>query len=149
MRKRDIILILAAVLAAAVLLITQFAGDSLATGAWGLSFRQENAPPLGPASAQELARYNAVYLGDTNEKVIYLTFDAGYENGCIPGSSAVASRTPRCRSFRLSPIRCRICDPHNTLQSRSPCGRSSAVLRTERGHCLVVLRVLHRPICRK
>ena len=82
MRKRDIILILAAVLAAAVLLITQFAGDSLATGAWGLSFRQENAPPLGPASAQELARYNAVYLGDTNEKVIYLTFDAGYENGC-------------------------------------------------------------------
>ena len=82
MRKRDIILILSAVLAAAVLLITQFADGYLATGAWGLSFRQENMPPVGPASAQELSRYRAAYLGDTQDKVIYLTFDAGYENGC-------------------------------------------------------------------
>ena len=82
MRKRDIILILGAILAAAVLLITQFTGSYLATGAWGLSFRQENAPPVGPASAQELARYQAAYLGDTDKKTIYLTFDAGYENGC-------------------------------------------------------------------
>ena len=28
-----------------------------------------------------LSKYNAYYLGDTNEKVIYLTFDEGYENG--------------------------------------------------------------------
>ena len=82
MRKRDIILILGAILAAAVLLITQFTGSYLATGAWGLSFRQENAPPVGPASTQELARYQAAYLGDTDKKTIYLTFDAGYENGC-------------------------------------------------------------------
>ena len=55
---------------------------SVETGAWGLSFRQENAPPIGPASSEELSRFNAAYLGDTKEKVIYLTFDAGYENGC-------------------------------------------------------------------
>jgi peptidoglycan-N-acetylmuramic acid deacetylase len=30
----------------------------------------------------QLAQYDAVYLGDTSQKVIYLTFDAGYENGC-------------------------------------------------------------------
>ena len=82
MRKRDILLILAAVLAAAALLLTQCSHGYIATGAWGLSFRQENAAPVGPASSQELARFDAAYLGDTNEKVIYLTFDAGYENGC-------------------------------------------------------------------
>jgi len=82
LRKRDIFLILAAVAAAAALLLTQCTHSYLPTGAWGLSFRQENAPPIGPASAEELARFQAAYLGDTEEKVIYLTFDAGYENGC-------------------------------------------------------------------
>jgi len=28
-----------------------------------------------------LAKYGGVYLGDTTKKVIYLTFDEGYENG--------------------------------------------------------------------
>ena len=82
MRKRDIFLILAALAAAAALLLTQCNHSYISTGAWGLSFRQDNTPPQGPASTQELARYNAAYLGDTQEKVIYLTFDAGYENGC-------------------------------------------------------------------
>ena len=82
MRKRDIFLILAALAAAAALLLTQCNHSYIATGAWGLSFRQNNTPPQGPASVQELARYNAAYLGNTQEKVIYLTFDAGYENGC-------------------------------------------------------------------
>ena len=82
MRKRDILLILGAVAAAIVLLITQFTHSAISTGAWGLSFRQENMPPSGPAGVQELARFNAAYLGNTEEKTIYLTFDAGYENGC-------------------------------------------------------------------
>ena len=42
----------------------------------------ENMPPSGPAGVQELARFDAAYLGNTEEKTIYLTFDAGYENGC-------------------------------------------------------------------
>jgi len=82
MRKRDMALLCLAVLAVAALIIAQFTGDTVQTGAWGLSFRQENAPPIGPASAEELARFQAAYLGDTKEKTIYLTFDAGYENGC-------------------------------------------------------------------
>ena len=48
---------------------------------WGLSFQAEGAAPIGNASAEELAQYNACYLGDTTKKVIYLTFDCGYENG--------------------------------------------------------------------
>ena len=82
MRKRNIALSLTALLAVAALVIVQFMDKTVETGAWGLSFRQENAPPIGPASSEELSRFNAAYLGDTKEKVIYLTFDAGYENGC-------------------------------------------------------------------
>lgn len=50
---------------------------------WGLSFQQEKAPPIGNAEAEYLKQYNAYYI-DKNagkEKNIYLTFDAGYENG--------------------------------------------------------------------
>ena len=82
MRKRDIAMILLGVLAIGALVLAQFTGDTVETGAWGLSFRQENAPPIGPASAEELARFNGAYLGNTQEKTVYLTFDAGYENGC-------------------------------------------------------------------
>ncbi len=48
---------------------------------WGLSFRTDNGIPTGSASSEELKKYDAYYLGDTNERKIYLTFDAGYENG--------------------------------------------------------------------
>ena len=56
--------------------------EAIATGSWGLSFPREGEAPTGNASAAELEKYSAVYLGDPGEKVIYLTFDAGYENGC-------------------------------------------------------------------
>jgi len=51
------------------------------TDNWGLSFPTEGESPIGNASAQDLAQYGAYYLGDTGKKVIYLTFDCGYENG--------------------------------------------------------------------
>ena len=50
---------------------------------WGLSFQAEGQPPLANASATALREYNAYYLGK-DEKVIYLTFDAGFESGCTP-----------------------------------------------------------------
>ena len=48
---------------------------------WGLSFGESGTQPVGNASAQDLAWYDAYYVGDDSEKVIYLTFDCGYENG--------------------------------------------------------------------
>ena len=48
---------------------------------WGLSFQTEGEAPVGNASVADLAQYDACYLGDTSKKVIYLTFDCGYENG--------------------------------------------------------------------
>ena len=82
MRKRDIFLLLCAFLAVTAMVLVQFSEEAVEAGAWGLSFRQENTAPIGPASAEELARFHAAYLGNTQQKVIYLTFDAGYENGC-------------------------------------------------------------------
>lgn len=58
------------------------AQSAVPTGSWGLSFRTEGQPPIGNATAAALRNYDAVYVGDPGEKVIYLTFDAGYENGC-------------------------------------------------------------------
>lgn len=55
-----------------------------AEGNWGLSFPQEGAPPVANASAEYLSQFDAYYAQDTNEKVLYLTFDAGYENGYTP-----------------------------------------------------------------
>ncbi len=82
MRKRDLLIVAVALVGAIMGAVKVFCLEIVETGNWGLSFRQENAPPSGPASKTQLAGYDAVYLGDTNEKVIYLTFDAGYENGC-------------------------------------------------------------------
>ena len=82
MRKRDLIIAGCALAAAVLLTVRIFSGGALETGSWGLSFRQENTPPVGPATPAQLAKYGAVYLGDPTQKVICLTFDAGYENGC-------------------------------------------------------------------
>ncbi len=48
---------------------------------WGLSFPTEGQSPVGNVTQEELSQYDAWYLGDTGKKVIYLTFDCGYENG--------------------------------------------------------------------
>jgi len=48
---------------------------------WGLGFGAEGSQPTGNATATELAKYNAYYVGKASEKKIYLTFDCGYENG--------------------------------------------------------------------
>ncbi len=48
---------------------------------WGLSFQSEGAPPVANASREYLRNFDALYVGDTNQKEIYITFDAGFENG--------------------------------------------------------------------
>lgn len=55
-----------------------------ADGNWGLSFQQDGKPPVANATADELKQYNTWYADLSGEKVIYLTFDAGYENGNTP-----------------------------------------------------------------
>lgn len=82
MKKRDMLILLLALAVAGVCIWGIVKTEVLETGSWGLSFREEGAAPSGSAGAEQLRQYDAAYLGDTTQKVIYLTFDAGYENGC-------------------------------------------------------------------
>lgn len=60
----------------------QTSGELLSgTEDWGLGFGREGEKPTGNATAGELAEYDAYYCGSGEDKVIYLTFDCGYENG--------------------------------------------------------------------
>ena len=51
---------------------------------WGLGFGKEGQPPTAAVSATELKKYDAYYIDETQDKVIYLTFDAGFEAGYTP-----------------------------------------------------------------
>ena len=51
---------------------------------WGLSFPEKGKTPVGNATSEELAAYNAWFAASPEENIIYLTFDCGYENGNTP-----------------------------------------------------------------
>lgn len=59
--------------------------DTSADGNWGLSFQQEGQAPVTNVTAEFLSQYDGYYMGDSSEKNLYLTFDAGYENGYTAG----------------------------------------------------------------
>ena len=65
MRKRDLLILLLAFAVAITVAVGIFAGSALETGSWGLSFRQEGAPPIGNAGKDQLKAYDAAYIGDT------------------------------------------------------------------------------------
>ena len=52
-----------------------------ATENWGLGFGKEGEKPVGNATVAEMRQYDAYYMAEGDEKVLYLTFDCGYENG--------------------------------------------------------------------
>jgi len=57
-------------------------GKSESVIGWGLKRGTNGEIPQADAGAPELlSKYGAIYLGDTSQKTIYLTFDEGYENG--------------------------------------------------------------------
>ena len=55
--------------------------DASASKSWGLSYQEEGKRPQGTDALEDLAAHGAYYARDTEEKVLYLTFDCGYENG--------------------------------------------------------------------
>lgn len=51
---------------------------------WSFKRNKDHSPVIGYNEGVDLAKFNSYYIGDTSEKVIYLTFDEGYENGYTP-----------------------------------------------------------------
>lgn len=73
---------------------------SVANTDWGLHFSKEGEVPGGNATGAFLKQYDAYYVGDTGEKTIYLTFDAGFENGCTePILDALAKHNAKATFF--------------------------------------------------
>lgn len=58
--------------------------EVMAPGSWGLSFQEEGQAPVIDVDENELKNLAGYYLGDTTKKKIYITFDAGFENGNTP-----------------------------------------------------------------
>jgi len=48
---------------------------------WGLGYPRPGQPPDGNETAEYLSRFGAFFMGSGNYNDVYLTFDAGYENG--------------------------------------------------------------------
>ncbi len=51
---------------------------------WGVSFREKGTTPIGNADNDYLLSFSSCYHADETNKSVYLTFDAGYENGYTP-----------------------------------------------------------------
>ena len=87
-KKQAIALCLVAALLIGFCQIMYYNTDKIFSAAsktdWGLGYGESGTAPSGNLTQDELSEYNAYYLGDTSKKVIYLTFDAGYENGATP-----------------------------------------------------------------
>ena len=50
---------------------------------WYCKRRKDHSQPALPSEFEFISAYNGHYIDVTNEKKIYLTFDAGYENGNV------------------------------------------------------------------
>lgn len=49
---------------------------------WGIKRADDhNQPDVGKENAEVMKKYGGIYMGNSEKKVIYLTFDAGYEAG--------------------------------------------------------------------
>lgn len=87
--KRTLAIFLAAVLVFCALPYfpalpsTETAANSAATD-WGLSFQNPGKTPVTNVTSDYLRQFDAYFIGDESKNVIYLTFDAGYENGNTP-----------------------------------------------------------------
>ena len=79
---------------------------------WGLSFPAEHETPIGNATADFLTQYDAWYVGDTSQKVIYLTFDCGYENGNTEAILDALKKAQRSGGFLRGGPHDRICPGH-------------------------------------
>lgn len=100
--KRGSMAVLGAVgLLSLVLLAAGELTRAVPAGSWGLSFGEPGAAPAGPVAPLRLRELDAAYLDEDGGKVLYLTFDAGYENGYTDEILDVLKKQEVCAAFFL------------------------------------------------
>lgn len=52
---------------------------------WGIYFPKDGGAPEANATSEHLRQFDAYFMGDMAEKVLYLSFDAGYEKDFTTG----------------------------------------------------------------
>jgi len=68
---------------------------------WGLSYPAPGKAPQGMATREALLANDAWFIGDGSENAIYLTFDAGFENGYTAPILDVLEKTQVPAAFFL------------------------------------------------
>lgn len=58
---------------------------SVGASGWGFSKNPNHTPPEIGSYTKEIEGTNSFYIGDVQKNKIYLTFDAGYDNGNLTG----------------------------------------------------------------
>ena len=88
-----------------LLLTLAFVSNAAAATAPGWYFKpnSEHKQPEVYGGETFIDKYGCVYLGDSEEKVIYLTFDAGYENGNVEKTLDILKRQEVPGTFFILP----------------------------------------------
>ena len=68
-------------LAAAVACVFLLQPTTVLGSGWGLGYPEPGKTPRGNENMDYLKQFDAYYVGDDSRKVVYLTFDSGYEEG--------------------------------------------------------------------
>lgn len=87
-----------------IMFIMFFTTSYLSLNAYGFGFTRNSdhmTPDIGKYKAI-LEKTNSYYVGDTNQSEIYLTFDAGYDNGELPKILDILSEKNILASFFLT-----------------------------------------------
>ncbi len=79
--KRFLIIIILPVIIAAFPFLMYANADSDKAYDWYFKPTTDNSQPEVIPEAEFLDNYDVIYLGNKDEKTLYLTFDAGYDNG--------------------------------------------------------------------
>ena len=62
-------------------IILSFVNGTIKSYGWGFSKNDDHLQPYIGKYSEEIKDTNSYYVGNPDEKVVYLTFDAGYDNG--------------------------------------------------------------------
>lgn len=82
-------------------LYAESSSDNKAYG-WGFKAgKPGERPEIGDLYESIIKRHNAYYIDDTTSKRVYLTFDAGYENGTTPKILDILKEQKVCATFFL------------------------------------------------